>query len=479
VTPEDRSYRRRRRKSRTPTIARHTAIAINGMDNAAIASTPNKMKSFNSMFDISEQAAGVIYYTAGVAAIIGTLITLVGGGLVLWADGVRDKYAAIQQSDNEAKIATANSAAAQANEGLAKAHLDIEERKRENLDLKLQLENAHALAEEARQDAFNERWEREMEERDTLPRKLNSAHEEQHGRAIVKFAGTKFAIVTLPDTECRRTGKMLEKYLRMCRWVRAEPTQSFDESDEFDFGEGITIESGSGSLSQSPLYPAIMAIDWILADSLISARPCFRTRDKPNSLPDDVIRIVVGTATNRYKDSKRFIMETRQRRMEWESAEFARRRAAIDAWRSNGKLPDETILKRLPPKAWKTIAETNAPSGLVVVCGGPAGARLLFEPVADALEAAGWEVVCEEMELRGDDKKRKKIEGVIVATTTTADKQVKSAAQKLCDTLSKAGFEPTLTVHESIPGNAPSAVIIGLREFTSPPLEQGGVELEK
>jgi hypothetical protein len=101
------------------------------------------------MLNLSENAANNIFYYSNVFVIVGLVTGLVGGAGAIWAGGLRDKFAALQQSENDLKIAAAksdaaiaNKAAAEANEGLAKATLDIEDRKKESSTLGIKLANA-------------------------------------------------------------------------------------------------------------------------------------------------------------------------------------------------------------------------------------------------------------------------------------------------------------------------------------------------
>jgi hypothetical protein len=67
------------------------------------------------MFDLSEHAANILYGMSNVLVLLGAI----GAIGVFWAGGVRDKFAALRESDNAAKIAVANATAARANERAA------------------------------------------------------------------------------------------------------------------------------------------------------------------------------------------------------------------------------------------------------------------------------------------------------------------------------------------------------------------------
>jgi hypothetical protein len=105
-----------------------------------------------SMYDVPERIADVIYNISNVLVLLGA----VGGIGIFWAGGIREKFAALREADNNRKIAEANEVAAiankaagqanqraaeangeaaRANEGLANSNLEIEKRQKENLEL--------------------------------------------------------------------------------------------------------------------------------------------------------------------------------------------------------------------------------------------------------------------------------------------------------------------------------------------------------
>jgi hypothetical protein len=94
---------------------------------------PTRLKKIMSIFAISEEAAVVIYNISNVAVVISALVAGVGAVLLFWAGGWKDWYA-------NKELAQLKTEAAKANEGLAVANLQIEDRKKENLELSLQLE---------------------------------------------------------------------------------------------------------------------------------------------------------------------------------------------------------------------------------------------------------------------------------------------------------------------------------------------------
>lgn len=328
----------------------------------------------------------------------------------------------------------------------------VEDRKKENLELQKKLD-------EARWAAESERRNRKMEDRMRLPRKLNTSRGDRYFQRLNHFRGTKFAVVTIAETEPRRTGKWIDSFLENCGWVRAEPMKSFDETDEFSFGDGIAIESGAGTLFGSPLRGAIEGLDDVLSDSKIHCHRGFRDPRRPTDLPDDVVRIVVGLNEDVNLQHERFAWESEERRLDWQRERWDQSGKNIDGWRERGEVPADQVRGMLSEDAWRSIASTPPlPVDGNVVVGRLLDSHPQFaDAIGDAICAAGWPAVC--LDCRGMS-----ITGAAVFARKDAGEAAEAAGKKLRDTLNAAGIETTFAVEADTLDNAPVVVVIGKRK---------------
>ena len=109
------------------------------------------------MFDFSLKSANLLFGLSNVSLIIGGMLVLLGSAGVFWFGGIREKYADIRISGNEAQTASAVAASARANAETAKLT-------ESNTRLKLQLEK--------------ERAERLRLEEKVAPRKMSARQHE-------------------------------------------------------------------------------------------------------------------------------------------------------------------------------------------------------------------------------------------------------------------------------------------------------------
>jgi hypothetical protein len=182
---------------------------------------------------------------------------------------------------------------------------------------RLDIANAHKAAEEAKLAALREQWERENMETLSLPRKLNFFKLKEYGDELRKYAGTKFFVVTLTDTEPTRTGRMIEKLLVEAGWEK-EPMVRLSEADEFQIPDGIWIESNGPIVGPppNPLKPAMEALTSVLTDSGIGANRSFlNPKLPPAQLPENTLRIVIGLKPDLYFDIKKIEREGDRERM--------------------------------------------------------------------------------------------------------------------------------------------------------------------
>jgi hypothetical protein len=165
--------------------------------------------------------------------------------------------------------------------------------------------------------ATRERIEREQMERSLLPRKLNWLRWFEYRKQLEKYAGTKFFIVTLTDTEPMRLGKAIEDLLKAAQWVKEEPMIRYSEADESMIPDGIWIEANGPvvTVPPKPLTAAMDALRDALANSGISAgRSALNPHLPPRELPPDTLRVVIGLKPDSYFEMKRDQRERNEQR---------------------------------------------------------------------------------------------------------------------------------------------------------------------
>jgi hypothetical protein len=119
-----------------------------------MTTNPNMFTKFISIFALSSQAADRLYGIANIALIVGALIVLVGTILAIWTSGVRERYADIRISNNEAETESARRDAAQAIERAASLEKDAQ-------DVRKQVAQSNESAAIAQKDAEQSRLAQE------------------------------------------------------------------------------------------------------------------------------------------------------------------------------------------------------------------------------------------------------------------------------------------------------------------------------
>jgi hypothetical protein len=163
--------------------------------------------------------------------------------------------------------------------------------------------------------AMRERFEREQMERLSLPRKLNGFRWFEYRKQLEKYAGTKFFIVTLTDTEPMRLGKKIEDLLKASKWEKEEPMIRYSEADELMIPDGIWIEANGPvvTVPPKPLTVAMDALRDVLVDSNISAnRSALNPHLPPDKLPPNTLRVVIGLKPDLYFEMKRLQNESEE-----------------------------------------------------------------------------------------------------------------------------------------------------------------------
>lgn len=173
-------------------------------------------------------------------------------------------------------------------------------------------------ANEAQLAAFRERFERERMEELSYPRKLNLLRYGEYLESLRRYAGTRFFIATLTDTETTRTAKMIEQLLLEAGWQSVGPNVRFADADETEIPDMIWVEfrGYKAGLNEDPLVPAADALVDVLTSSKIGANSSQTNRLlRTSPLPDGSLRIVVGLKPNPYLDMKKFEREAYENRM--------------------------------------------------------------------------------------------------------------------------------------------------------------------
>ena len=210
-----------------------------------------------SIFDLSESKAEWLYFGSYIAVLMFSVLAAIAAFGLFWGERAIARYADARTAENERLTAEAHASAADANEGLAKANLEIEDRKQENLKLSLQL----------RQRYFD-RLEIPME----LEMGIWKAR--AHIKVILLYAD---------DPEAIRTASLLSFALNRLDWevteCRSDPLKCLEP--------GIVVDCMTGAGSA-----AIRDV----ADEVVNAlaKWSIRARTASYSLPPDTLQIRVG-----------------------------------------------------------------------------------------------------------------------------------------------------------------------------------------
>jgi hypothetical protein len=249
----------------------------------------------------------------------------------------KDRQLKLDLKDKDDQIAVAQEAAGKANERAGRlehdnlilrpqvATLETEAANARTAQLRMQKDLANAqiqaanaikAANDAAFAAFKEQWEREQMSRLSFSRKLNILREREYVEQLRPYAGTKFFVVTLSDTEPFRVGRLIENLLDSAGWER-EPMVRMSDADEAQVPDGIWIESNGPIVGPppSPLKPAMEALRDVLNDSEIPANRSFlNPLLPPAQLPPNTLRVVIGLRGNLYFDLKKVEEEMRRER---------------------------------------------------------------------------------------------------------------------------------------------------------------------
>jgi hypothetical protein len=104
-----------------------------------------------SMFDIPEEVADVIYNVSNVLVLLGA----VGGIGIFWAGGIREKFAALRETDSEKRIAEAGAVAAQATKAAGEANEAAGKANERAASLEVEAETARSNIAAANEAAAN------------------------------------------------------------------------------------------------------------------------------------------------------------------------------------------------------------------------------------------------------------------------------------------------------------------------------------
>lgn len=103
--------------------------------------------------DLSENAANTVYSCANLALVIGSVLALAGTIGAVWSGSIRERYAQQKLSDNVAATASAEEAAASANERAQRVALDLAQQQEraakaeaDLIDLKQRVKSRHLTA---------------------------------------------------------------------------------------------------------------------------------------------------------------------------------------------------------------------------------------------------------------------------------------------------------------------------------------------
>ena len=207
------------------------------------------------MLAVSEWGADAIYT-------VSSTVVIVAGIIAYWSSGLREKY-------SDQHVADAKVESARANEGLAKANLNIEDRKKENLQLSITLE-----AERSGRAALEKK----------LSERLVPSHQAQD--EVGRFKGMQIFLVSVRDDESKEAAMHLGVTLEQVGWKVAKWTNT-----DLDLGVGIKVEAqepAPGPDDRS-LEARDALVDWlkrskILANAMSAAR----------TVPPNAVRITVG-----------------------------------------------------------------------------------------------------------------------------------------------------------------------------------------
>ncbi|MGE3242799.1 MAG: hypothetical protein AB7I57_17130 [Pirellulales bacterium] len=413
----------------------------------------------------------------GLAAIAG-LVTAVA---VVAALVIGFRASTLQKAVDEGKdllIARANSTASLANEGLAKANLNIEDRKKENLELRKQvatLEAAAANAEAARLEMergleetkkeaaraaegavyaqneiqWKERIQKELD-KDFAPRRI--LRKSLGIKFLSQFRGTKFFVVTPNELEPHRLGAAIEDLLLKSNWDRVEPLSSRNESSSFTFGDNVQVDLKNRD--DNSLHMAGDALSEFLQIENIECDSLSLVLRGGRDIPEDgVLRIVVGLKVNRH-------VQRLSREEELEvTVQDMDSRANLMERRASGALPHESILGPMPEEMWRKIAGSKPPSeeAILVVHSLSDEGFTWDPPIRDALGFAGWQVLCgvnhpspEQTELHSN--------AVILRSDAPDDRR--EQAKYLHKVLTDAGFRVNFVESDSPPKGFAVTVVV-------------------
>jgi hypothetical protein len=248
---------------------------------------PIALKRFMSMFDISEHAANVIYNVANIFVVIAAILGGVGAIGLFWAGGVKDKYAELREARTMADIAWAETLASEAHERIAKANLDLEERKQENLKLLVQLEEEQVRRAQLVESvlwrngriSLSEWWREKFDE--NMSRALRTNPDDP---TVPDPPTVKVSVVCAQQREPMWVAHDLAKSL-MHSGFEVTELSFIDEHIE----KGIVIQCRVGPSNQNDFrYEAADAIIAGLRGNFVTAHT------SPAKLPDNTLRIFVG-----------------------------------------------------------------------------------------------------------------------------------------------------------------------------------------
>ena len=230
------------------------------------SSKPTTLKRFRFMFDISESTAATIYSIGNVLVVIAAIAGLLGAIGTIWGGAVGAFF-------TDLRIAEANAEAAKANEGLAKANLDMEDRKTENLQLSLKLEA--------------ERKDRQELTQAVAPRSIEQG---QSGVALKAFRDINVIVAAPNDSDCQLVAAQLAFLFGVAEWKIvsdvAAPIPHIPNP-------GIVIQSGDG---------AGRAANELMKQLRTNSKVAVNMFPSGGTVPPNTVRVVVGPNRPAYFD---------------------------------------------------------------------------------------------------------------------------------------------------------------------------------
>lgn len=184
------------------------------------------------MFDISETTANAIYNIGNALVVVAALTGLLGAIGTIWGGAVAAKFTDLRIAGNAKDTAVAKESAAKANEGLANATLEIEDRKKENLELSLKLEG-------------------EKKERLALEKALRPRMIEQGQSAVVlrQYSNVNVIIAPLRDADCENVADQLAWLVNAAGWN----ISAREELDRELPGPGIVLQISDDGMGRETM----------------------------------------------------------------------------------------------------------------------------------------------------------------------------------------------------------------------------------